>query len=263
MSSDSDYNKKVSRGKHRKESPFQNFVDDILDKINLCSSCRNKSDSCEISNDVSGSDASGSDASGSDASGSDVLRCDCQYGGNCLVAVIILVVIGIIVIGIYYWLSKYTRSHNLNANEGLGKILAQVPGAGAGFWELTHLFLFGVLGFFFPTCDAVILSIGAVWELVEHYLSLNLAPVRRPNGKGGFEETQWWYGSAVDVVVDIVGFYIGKSLRLIMLPPNPQDCEEVDCKTCHKYGHKHHLCDGYTRPKFFEEKDDISLLFFR
>lgn len=187
--------------------------------------------------------------------------CNCRYGGNCLVAVAILVIIGIIIIGVYYWLSKYTRSHDLSSEEGLGKILSTIPGAGAGFWELTHLILFGLLGFFFPTCDAVIISIGAVWEMVEHYLSLTLSPVRRPT-QGGYDETQWWYGSAVDIVVDVVGFYIGKSLRLLMLPPSPKNCEDTEdgnnCRKCDKIGHS---CDGYHLPKFVE--GDIDLFHFR
>ena len=185
--------------------------------------------------------------------------CNCRYGGNCLVAVAILVIIGIIIIGVYYWLSKYTRSHDLSSKEGLGKILSTIPGAGAGFWELTHLVLFGVLGFFFPTCDAIIISIGAAWEMIEHYLSLTLAPIKRPVTAGGYDETQWWYGSAVDIVVNIVGFYIGKSLRLLMLPPNPKNCEEDDA--CRSHNKKGRLCDGYHLPKFVE--GDIDLLHFR
>jgi hypothetical protein len=185
--------------------------------------------------------------------------CDCRYGGNCLVAVAILIIIGIIIIGVYYWLSKYTRSHDLSSNEGIGKMLSKIPGAGAIFWELTHLILFGILGFFFPTCDAVIISIGAIWEMIEHYLSINLAPIRRPVASGqGYDETQWWYGSAVDIVVDIIGFYIGKSLRLLMLPPSPKNCENDNCRKCDKTGHR---CDGYHLPKFVE--GDIDLFHFR
>ena len=238
-----DYNE-FNRKRRSNKSPLQDLIDGVVDIIHPCPSCFSSKN--ESTDDICDCKERSH-------------YCDCQYGGSCVVAVIIMIVIGIIVVGVYYWLSKYTQSHDLNSNSGLGKILSTVPGAGAGFWELTHLILYAVLGFFFPTCDAIILSIGALWEFVEHYLSLNLKPIRRPKPNGGYDETQWWYGSAMDVVVDIIGFYIGKSFRLLMLPPNPKNCEDSECKDCDEYDD--HICDGYTLPKFKE--DDITLFHYR
>ena len=151
----------------------------------------------------------------------------CTIGGKCWIAVIILVVIGIIIIGIFFWLSNYLRTHEVNPNDGLGKILSTVPGAGATFWEATHLILFGILGFFFPCCDAVIISIGAFWEIIEHYLGLTTCPIQLP-GSSSDQKVQWWYGSAVDIAVNIIGFYIGKAIRLTIYPPPPSDKPKRD-----------------------------------
>ena len=141
----------------------------------------------------------------------------CEFGGKCWIAAIILAVIAIIIVGIFFWLSRYIQTHDIDPNSTLGKGLSMVPGAGETFWEATHLVLFGILGFFFPCCDAVIISIGAFWELIEHYFALTTQPVQIPGTEG--KKVQWWYGSAVDIAVDIVGFYIGKAIRLTIYPP--------------------------------------------
>lgn len=147
------------------------------------------------------------------------IDCSCCSRRDCLPAAVFIVLIGIIIVVMYFWLVKYTRKHDLTATEGLGKMLAAVPGAGATFWEFTHLVLFMFLGFLFPSCDAVIISLGAAWEMVEHFFGLTMPAIRRPLPGGGYTTTQWWYGSAVDIAVNIVGFYIGKSFRLLFVPP--------------------------------------------
>ena len=133
--------------------------------------------------------------------------------GKCWIAAIILVIIGILIVGIFFWLYKYIQNNELDTKSGLGRLLTLVPISGAVFWEASHLILFGLLGFFFPYCDAIVISIGAFWELIEHYLGLTVSPINF--GKG---EIQWWYGSAVDIAIDITGFYIGKSIRLLAFP---------------------------------------------
>lgn len=190
-------------------------------------------------------------------------HCDCIYGGQCWVAVIILLIVGIVIILGYYWVANYLKKNNVSSSEGIGKLLASVPGKGATFWEFTHLILYGILGFFFPTCDAVIISIAAAWELVEHYMSLTTKPLRRPSTSGGYVETQWWYGSATDIVVDIFGFYVGKSFRLLMLPPSPKNCNNNFNKchnNCENDSDDEYRCDGYHNTRGNEQ---FNLLYFR
>lgn len=145
----------------------------------------------------------------------------CRVDGQCHLAAILLVILGIIILGIFYWLSQYLKTHSVNSNDWLGKGLSAVPGSGTTFWELTHLVLFFVLGFIFPFCDAIVIAIGALWEMIEHFLGLNFSPIIRLDSNGNSERVQWWYGSAVDIAVNIVGFYIGKSIRLLLFPPIP------------------------------------------
>ena len=182
-------------------------------------------------------------------------HCNCTYGGKCWLAVIILVIIAIVIISGYYWVSKYTQKNDLDSSKGIGKLLSSIPGAGAGFWEMTHFVLYGIMGFFFPTCDAIVISLGAFWELVEHYMSLTTEPIRRPNPNGGYTKTQWWYGSAVDIVVDIFGFYVGKSLRLLLLPPSTNNCIHKNCDI-----DQINRCDGYHNTS---GENQFNLLYFR
>jgi len=126
--------------------------------------------------------------------------------------VIILVVIAIVILGLYFWIANKVKSGQVDPGSVIGQMLSAAPGKGSVYWEASHFILFSLLGFFFPCCDAIIIALAAVWELVEHFMGLTTNQVDIPN-RG---PVQWWYGSAVDVAIDIVGFYVGKSIRLIV-----------------------------------------------
>jgi len=134
----------------------------------------------------------------------------CRNREDCIFAVIILVVIGIIIIAASIGASRILERTDNRLTQTVHENLINTERA-RNLWGLSHFVLFAILGFFFPSCDIVIISIGILWEFVEHILGIYARPIS-PRGRA---PVQWWYGSAMDVVINILGFYVGKSIRLL------------------------------------------------
>ena len=124
------------------------------------------------------------------------------------IALLILFVIGIIItIGYLYFL----KISNSKGNTSVKKIITKVPFNNPNFWKLTHLILFFILGLLFPRSDLIVIGFGIIWELIEHTLGLT-APKIKSGGK--IEYFQWWHGDPSDIIVDVLGYYIGKAAYL-------------------------------------------------
>ncbi len=145
----------------------------------------------------------------------------CCIKSNCTLALATLVVVGTIILVCFFGYLWYKNNY---PDGQLNQLISSVPGAGSEFWPYSHLIFYGILGFVFPRCDAIVIGIGAVWELIEHLLGESVPPIEQ-YVNGELVNTQWWYGSVMDIAINIVGFYIGKSFRLLFGP--------FSCK-CHK-----------------------------
>lgn len=83
-------------------------------------------------------------------------------------------------------------------------------------WSLSHLFFFAILGYLYPNTFVVSMGLGVGWEVFEHVVGKN-----RPGFLGGFGDCattdpgvsgSWWFGRASDIVMNVVGFLIGKGI---------------------------------------------------
>lgn len=85
------------------------------------------------------------------------------------------------------------------------------------WWPISHLILFFILGFLFPSCDALVITAGILWELVEMVISKMFhRPRQALRISEGIEySSNWWAGSFKDIIFNIVGFYLGKTARWI------------------------------------------------
>ena len=84
-------------------------------------------------------------------------------------------------------------------------------------WSATHFFFFMLMGYLFPKTFFLSMSIGALWELFEHYYGKE-----RPGWLGGYgdcndlatdkESGNWWYGKWSDLLCNSFGFLVGACL---------------------------------------------------
>lgn len=81
-------------------------------------------------------------------------------------------------------------------------------------WSLTHFGWYGGVGYFYPMHVPWVLTLGVVWEGIEHLLG-----EARPAILGGFGDCpgninaqrhkKWWYGRPSDLVMNALGCCIG------------------------------------------------------
>ena len=82
-------------------------------------------------------------------------------------------------------------------------------------WPLSHFALYCLMGYFFPCCDLLIISIGVVWELIETALSYLLDDSEPISGKD-LQYKYWWAGSFKDIMFNVLGFYTGKLIAIVI-----------------------------------------------
>lgn len=130
---------------------------------------------------------------------------------QCAIAVLILYGVATLII-IAYFVMLWLKSRTNSFDDPLWNDLGAIPGGRANTWLLSHFILYFILGLIFPLCDGPIIVAGILWEFVEALLGWTLGPVTRmtPNG---IEKTYWWQGNIMDILVNIIGFYLGKGLR--------------------------------------------------
>lgn len=153
--------------------------------------------------------------------------------------VYILFAIALILILIYgrYLASKgpYTPTR-----DPLNRTIFELPGIGPiSIWPISHLFLFFIIGFAFPHCALPAMLGGIAWEGIEcgiyHYQKYRSKNTPKTNITG--ENTQygenWWNWSVFDLIMNAIGFYLGRWLRLSIAPtPNVNNCPDLSlsCK---------------------------------
>ncbi len=123
----------------------------------------------------------------------------------------------VVTIIVLYWiLLLYIHGSEEKSIHGdpMNKILFELPFLEncCSAWPVSHFILFTIIGFLFPDCDAMAISAGIGWELIEvgvyHALGKSRQGVRR-SGKVEYSSS-WWMGSTKDIFMNIAGFYTGK-----------------------------------------------------
>lgn len=147
--------------------------------------------------------------------------------GECSSSLWIFVLFGVVIV-IYYGIKKL-GGENIIETDPFNEKLIHVPGLGdLSGWRISHLVLFFIIGFMFPGCDVLAITSGIVWEIFEEVMGKIIPPkhVRDRSDEGGsIEDLQdkdykynWWSGSVNDIWLNTVGFYLGKSMRYLMVP---------------------------------------------
>ena len=142
-----------------------------------------------------------------------IRRCHKAY------AVLFIVVVSIAV----YWvfLRMIYSSLDVQRNDILNKKLFDFPMLEncCSYWPITHLLLFAILGFAFPTCWLELLLLGVLWEVFESVLAYLAGKQRQyvvSNNDNIEYSKSWWSGSMKDIIMNIIGFALGWSIRKIV-----------------------------------------------
>lgn len=127
-------------------------------------------------------------------------------------------------------------SHNrFSEFDPLNKIFINVPYLEncCSWWPLSHFFFFFILGLLFPECDIPVVIGGILWELFEVIVYYSIKQerqgIRRGNDKIEYSNN-WWSGSTKDILMNIMGFYLGKlvikiSGKRIVIPYVNDECD--------------------------------------
>lgn len=76
-------------------------------------------------------------------------------------------------------------------------------------WALSHLLFYIILGFLFPHYWKLILLLSVVWELIE-YIGYHVEKYVLDN------KNIYWCAKFSDIIVNLIGFIIGLSIRIII-----------------------------------------------
>lgn len=121
-----------------------------------------------------------------------------------------------VVIGIYWLYLRNTYGNQMVYGDFMNQKVIDIPFFEncCSWWPISHFVLFLILGFLFPNCVLLIITLGIVWELIEVMMGKLVVGdkwQRQPLRQGGnVEYTQdWWAGSAKDILFNIAGFGVG------------------------------------------------------
>ena len=81
-------------------------------------------------------------------------------------------------------------------------------------WSLTHLLFYMLIGFQYPNSIYLTMTSGILWELFETYVGY-FKPSLLKNFGFITDEKMWWYGKFSDIIINFIGFKIGKNLKYI------------------------------------------------
>ena len=85
-------------------------------------------------------------------------------------------------------------------------------------WSITHLLLFCIIGYIYPSTFIISMCIGSIWELFETYMGIYKSTQLK---KWGFCDTfgsdgklkVWWYGKWSDIIMNLFGFILGHFIK--------------------------------------------------
>ena len=135
---------------------------------------------------------------------------------RCKGVFVILCVIAVFVFLYWIFLMLRHRTTNITPYDTLNReVIRTSYMRPLSSWPLSHFILFFILGFLYPSCYVLILSLGIVWEGVEVLLS----KVFRRSYQGVRSDTgleyqdNYWAGSFRDIVMNFAGFGLGYAFR--------------------------------------------------
>lgn len=131
------------------------------------------------------------------------LKCPCSVW-NLFIGMLVLLIVAVALFYVLY------LPRNSNGTRELDDPLSSQV-AGVSWWVITHYLFYAVIGYFFPHCDLLALSVGFAWEGIEYVLG----EVMMNWTNSPTDQKKWMTWSAMDIVANIAGFYTGKLIALI------------------------------------------------
>lgn len=140
------------------------------------------------------------------------------YYNQCKWAYAFLITL-VFLIGLYsLFLIRMFGYENMSQYDFLNKKVFSIPFLEncCSWWPLSHLFVFFILGFFFPNCGVAVIGAGILWEIIEMIISKILGRKRqamRTNENIEYSGN-WFSGSIKDIFFDVIGFVLDRELAL-------------------------------------------------
>ena len=120
---------------------------------------------------------------------------------------------------IYYIIIAYILKTS-QKNDIMNRTVFTLNGKAYSWWPISHFILFYIIGFLFPSCTIMAILAGILWEIVE----LVFGAIQRANipqegdamssHDGTIQYKVWWTASSMDIVLNILGFFLGKMTRI-------------------------------------------------
>lgn len=136
---------------------------------------------------------------------------------ECHQVYIVFIIVGVLLF-LYYLYMRSRYGNDIVENDILNRkvFTIEVLENCCSWWPITHFILFFILGFFFPYCGVLIITMGILWELLEMLMAkVTGKSVIQPMKDGNRYEysENWWAGSMKDIIMNVLGFLVGKVLR--------------------------------------------------
>lgn len=139
---------------------------------------------------------------------------------KCLKMYNIFIPIVIIIVIYYVYMRAVYKEQEVPHNDMMNVKIIDLPILEncCSMWPISHLILFTIIGYLYPTCDAIAIGSGIAWEAIEVLLSFmfnksDRQATRERDGTVEYSQS-WWAGSMKDILMNIVGFYLGKIIRI-------------------------------------------------
>lgn len=122
------------------------------------------------------------------------------------------IILIVILVGIYQLILIYLNIKK--ENDPLITMRSSYLGNYINGWALTHLIFNIYLGYYYPDCFMESFILGIIWEMYEYLFGAGF-PLLFPKMAREMNPMwySWYYGSYEDIVVNTVGFIIGKKLK--------------------------------------------------
>lgn len=87
---------------------------------------------------------------------------------------------------------------------------------GIDTWSVIHFLFYGFVGYLYPQTLILTMILGILWEIFEFYVGKNKPSILKNIGfcSTDGKEKIWWYGKISDIIVNYIGFIIGKFLKI-------------------------------------------------
>lgn len=124
----------------------------------------------------------------------------------------------VILICMYWIVLRLSFGKDVVEHDPMNRIVIKIPGLEncCSWWPISHFIFFFIIGIIYPNCGLIAMAGGAIWELIELFLSALTAQERQParhKGRSQVEYSQnWWAGSFKDLLMNAAGFYSAKLL---------------------------------------------------